>query len=704
MALDGQVTVNLGGVSAAMTWVANTVSDLNAIFERELCIHLELVPNNDILIFPDPNTDPYSGNGLDYWLEENRFYLNEAIGTNNYDIGHVINPTSGGVAYVGVTCSNNFKGGGTSSTDLKTIAHELGHQFGAGHTFNACGGSGTDVGDYEPGAGNTIMSYAGLCGITNMPGGELLQYHASSYQEMVQYYIDYGHICGSDLVTGNDPPIITMPSSGFTIPISTPFTLKGSVTDDDENDVLSYTWDQYDQGNIENLPQHPEGSAPIFRTYPHSAVPERTFPEMVKIINGTNDVGEILPTYSRDLNFRLMAYDNNPGAGGIDYGELMFHVDENAGPFVVSNPNASNTLWSPGQVRTVEWDIANTDIAPVNCATVNILISFDGGYTFSDTLATNVPNDGEQDIIVPANSGTQNRIKVEAADNIFFDISDEDFEIVPPDAYDFLLEVNPTTQVICTGNSATFQIDLFALGSFDSGADLVLSGLPSGVTSDLPNAIAGPSTIILTIGNLNQLANGHYPMTLTATENGGSIVRSKNFSLVKPEIAATTPGNAMSFDGDDHIQIPQVGEDYEFGTEHDFSVECWIKTTTSSNNAAIVANKDYSIWQNDGWVISIRSGKIHFITGDGDDRITARYTTANYNDGDWHHIAGTFSRTEHDVARLYIDGHLVDEVSVLSLEDISTAVPISIGADSNNDYAYDGLIDEVRVWRKKAYC
>ena len=45
---------------------------------------------------------------------------------------------------------------------VNLVAHEMGHQLGANHTFsNRTEGTGTNV---EPGSGTTIMSYAGITG------------------------------------------------------------------------------------------------------------------------------------------------------------------------------------------------------------------------------------------------------------------------------------------------------------------------------------------------------------------------------------------------------------------------------------------------------------------------------------------------------------------------------------------------------------
>ncbi|MEL6659843.1 MAG: LamG-like jellyroll fold domain-containing protein [Bacteroidota bacterium] len=696
LAMPGEITVALGGVDAAMVRAAIIINDLNMLYERELCMSFQLIPDNDLYLFPDPATDPYTNTGIGSYLEENRLYMTANIGPENFDIGHVLNPTTGGVAYVGVTCFDNWKGGGTSPNDIEVIAHELGHQMGATHTFNYCGGSG---GGYEPGNGNTTMSYFGLCGADNMPGTELLQYHAISFEQIVQYRIDYGDACGTMELTGNTPPVITVPNSGFTIPIQTPFQLTGAVTDDGPLEALTYLWEEYDLGVNSTPPTNPTGNAPVFRSLPYSNSPTRIFPALEKVVNGTSDIGETLPTYTRDFSFKFMVHDNNLNGGAADYRELMFHADTSAGPFEVTVPNTSDAIWSPGLTRVVEWDVANTDMAPVSCATVNILLSTDGGYTYPEVLASSVPNDGAATVVVPDQVGTQTRIKVEAADNVFFDISDADFEIVPADSYDFILEINSLTQRVCTENSTSYQISTIPIGAFNADLDLTLSGLPAGVTSDLPSSVSAASDFNLTLGNLASLAPGHYEMTLTATESGGSLSHSQNIYLVLSGISDSIPGNAIHFDGNDYVDIPDIGDDYQFGIDRSFSVEYWVKTTSTSNFDFIVGKKDYSNTILPGWLFTPRNGKIWFLMGDGDDRLIVS-TNSTFNDGEWHHIAATLDRDGIDEVKLYMDGVLEATTTNFTMGSISNDKSITVGADSEHQDHFTGSVEEFRVWRK----
>ena len=701
LAMCGEVTVAEGGPSNGMLRAVELISDLNLIYEREFSVHFELIANNDVLIFPDPATDPYAALGLNSFLDDQVVAMDSIIGAANFDIAHVINNTSGGLAFVGVACENYWKAGGTSPNNIEVLAHEVGHQMGCIHTFNACNESSSDPGAWEPGSGNTIMSYFGNCGSTNMPGSDLLQYHTYSYSE-IHYFItqDDGSTCPVITETDNAAPNVSVPASGKTIPIKTPFELEGSATDDGPTSSLTYRWEQFDQGNVRNLPQFPEGSAPIFRSLVSQDVPLRTFPALQRVVTGTSDIGETLPTYSRELNFRMMVLDNNPGAGGVAYDSVKIHVEETAGPFKVLNPNGAE-LWSPGQTRTVEWDVSNTDVAPVSCENVDILISYDGGYTYPDLLATSVPNDGQQDVIVPNNPGSNVRVKIRASDNFFFDISDENFEIVPSTTYDFTLDAFANQQGGCSNSNQSFEVALFPLGTFTNNVDLQLSGLPAGVSTTLPSTSNPLAAINFEVENLGGLTPGTYPFQLTATEQGGSLSHSQQLEIEILGQPEPTLGNSLSCDGNQRIYVDHHPK-FQFGEDQSFTAECWFKTTSNEDDLVMMGPKDWLLSYLSGWVIVMQNGVLRFNVADGDLEMNVS-STNTYNDGEWHHVAVTMDRTgQADKVKLYVDGHLVDQDlnGHLGSIDVSGAVDFGIGMDGRWHYKFVGELEELRVWNR----
>ncbi|MDA7836352.1 M12 family metallo-peptidase [Salibacteraceae bacterium] len=422
------------GVLSAMVVSMNRV---NGVYEKDFSITMEIIGNNDQLIFLNGNTDPYSNNDGFAMLNQNQSTVTSIIGSSNYDIGHVFSTGGGGVAALGSVCGGSkargVTGGGSPTGDpfdIDYVAHEMGHQFGGNHTQNNdC--NRVQSAAYEPGSASTIMGYAGICA-PNLQSNSDDYFHAGSYNEVVAFsQFGNGNSCATTTNTGNTPPAVTVTNEVYTIPRETPFVLRGSATDTD-GDNISYCWEEMDLGPTGD-PDNPSGNAPIFRSFDPLGIGERTFPGLISIIGNTTVVGETYPTYSRGLTFRLTARDNNIAGGGVDFDEVDMQVDGSKGPFLVTTP-AANEQVEAGTFYTVTWDVAQTDQAPINCQTVNIYLCISSGLTITDTLAEGVPNNGSYTLQMPNVNGAGRRIRVEAADNVFFNLNPGVFQIVSPTA------------------------------------------------------------------------------------------------------------------------------------------------------------------------------------------------------------------------------------------------------------------------------
>lgn len=467
----GEYTVFNGGtVASGLAAVVTSVNRVDGIYEREVAVRMVLVANNNLVIYTNPNTDPYTNGSPSSLLSENQATLDSVIGSANYDIGHVFSTAGGGLAQLGVPCRAGQKAHGETGTsspvgdpfDVDYVAHEMGHQFGGNHTFNgtagSCNGNRAASAAYEPGSASTIMGYAGICGTDDLQPHSDDYFHTKSFDEIVAYTVSgFGNTCAVVTNTGNTAPV---PNAGasYTIPAQTPFTLTGSASDAD-GDTLTYNWEEYDLGNAgpPNNPTNP----PFFRSFLATASPARTFPKWSDIISNTTTIGEILPNITRAMVFRLTARDNH---GGVDWRSTTINVTTAAGPFQVTAPNTATT-WIGSTTQNVTWNVANTSAAPVSCATVDLRLSIDGGYTYPFTLASGVANNGSATVTAPAVASTTARVQVACAGNIFFDISNVNFTILSDAALaDLAISQRATPEPVAAGHDLTYTMTITNAG------------------------------------------------------------------------------------------------------------------------------------------------------------------------------------------------------------------------------------------------
>ena len=282
--------------------------------------------------------------------------------------------------------------------------------------------------------------------------------------------------------TGNRAPSVTGPA-GRTLPLRTPFTLRGSGTDPD-GDKLTYLWEQNDVGGVNGtaLVDNKKVDGPLFRVFGHYAdvsdenarlspspgqnqagySPSRTFPDMEQILAGNtnaktgtcppappnnadtyvvvplpivNCYSEFLPvkgyvgnagSKTPAMHFRLTARDTVAGGGGVSYADLTLRLDPNAGPFLVSSFAKGGSV-KAGSKQTITWKVNRTRKLAKN---VKILLSTDNGKTWSKVLVNKTANDGRVRVKLPKKvKTTQARIMIRAIDNYFFDVNDSVFRI-----------------------------------------------------------------------------------------------------------------------------------------------------------------------------------------------------------------------------------------------------------------------------------
>lgn len=539
LACTGEYAQNHGGtVESVMSSFNTAMNTINVIFENEVAVRLMLMPNNEQLIYLNPGTDPYlNSNDAEDLLDQNTNVIVNVAGIplSVFDIGHVFTAGCinglGGIAG-GTTCNTN-KGRGVTchfSNNVSYIAreimaHELAHQFSVSHSWNNCPNSLDQLASgwaYEPGSGSTIMSYSGSCGTQDIQSNSDDYYSVGSLQQFITYSRQSdGDGCATHEPTNNNEPSVSLDyTDGFYIPINTPFELNATGSDPD-GDEITFCWEQFDLGPVSPLGM-PMANAPLFRSYPPRASSKRIFPRMQTIVSNSVDLKEFLPTYNRDMTFRCTVRDNHPGAGGTVWETVEFEATQSAGPFLVTSPNNGTEEWTVGDYVEVTWDVANTDNNKVNCKFVNILLSTDGGFNYPIVLEANVPNDGSQFITVPDNVANNARIRIEAANNIFFDISNNNFDIVPATDPGYTLDLSEVARIVCLPETVEVDLNSGSILDFNNSIELeIIDGVPADATANLSaNSITPGESSTLSIEMPESILTGTYEVLIQVVSEG----------------------------------------------------------------------------------------------------------------------------------------------------------------------------------------
>ncbi|WP_158441687.1 T9SS type A sorting domain-containing protein [Nonlabens dokdonensis] len=579
---------------AVMDAMVVTMTRNNFIYERDLSITMTFVPNNDLLI--SIGTDNFSNNSAGAILGENQNAIDSIIGFGNYDIGHIFSTGGGGLASLASPCTNRKAQGVTGRGapvgdpfDVDFVAHEIGHQMGAPHTFNGnaancAGGNRSANNAYEPASGTTIMAYAGICPPQNIQNNSDAYFHQTSLESIFNNVSSGLSTCAQQIPTGNSAPVANA-GPNYTIPTGTPYRLEGSSTDADGIVSHTYTWEQFDLGPS-GLPQSNNLDGPLVRSFEGTDNPNRIIPRLPGIVanGGFSAQWEKLPEVARQINYRLTVRDNDSRGGQTSVDQMTIQVDNNAGPFRVTSQSNSGIVWLPNTTETITWDVSGTDSNSVNTSSVNILLSTDAGVTFDTVLASGVPNNGSYDLLVPGGIVATNcRIMVEGAGNIFFAINQSDFNI------NASVQINCTTYQSGALNIAIPDNDRVGISSIinvptTDDVDSIKLGvdISHNYIQDMIIRISDPSSNNVALAWNRECANQNDLMATFEDGAGPVLCRQPTVGTFDPSSTFSVFENLPS-NGDWTLTISD-NADTDAGTLNSWTLEVCVKTITPLSN------------------------------------------------------------------------------------------------------------------------
>ena len=609
---------NATNVALVLAQFNATMTRVNGVFEKDFAIHMNIVASTTNVIFYNPATDPYTT--MANWNTQLQQTLNTtltgpstSLAANNaaYDVGHMFGETGGGgnAGCIGCVCVNgaasgngSTKGRGITSPadgvpmgdtfDIDYVAHELGHQFGANHTFsNANEGYGVNK---EVGGGVTIMGYAGITSYnTHMNSIDI--FHSASIAQVQANMV--GKTCPTSTPITHSAPVVNA-GADYTIPLSTPFVLTGSATDAGGGS-LTYAWEQNDDGGANtdaaSVASPTKTTGPNFACYPASANSFRYFPTFSSILNGSTTTAgldvtaEALSSVNRTLNFRLTVRDNVVGQGQTNFDDVVVTV---ANKTALTVTMAAGTSYPVGSTQTVVWTGAtgaNGHSTISGGANVDILFSSDNGVTWT-TLLVGTTNDGSQAVTLPAGVAAPFcRFMVKASGNVFFNISQ-------PFSVGYSLQTicntysNNTVQNIPDGTSpsvSTAGPTLTSVINIPVSQTITDVNVNVNVTHqwirDLVSRVVHPDGTVVILGN--RICNDQDGYNITF--NDGSPAISCTAPITSGTFSPNQPLNALNSKNTNGNWSLTINDYFQgdTGTLNSWSVEvCYIQATLDSES------------------------------------------------------------------------------------------------------------------------
>jgi subtilisin-like proprotein convertase family protein len=565
LSCTGEYGVYFGGTVAGATAGMNaTMTRVNAIFEKDMAVHMNMIPTNNLVVYTNAGTDPYSAAGAGSggaWNAELMNNLHSVLGDSAFDIGHLFGASGGGgnAGCIGCVCSNvlatgggaeeSYKGSGFTSPsnnvpagdsfDIDYVIHEMGHQFGANHTFSHnTEGSGVNV---EPGSGSTIMGYAGITSYDVQPHSDAY----FTYRSILQVQVNLNtKTCPVSTPIVNSPPTVDA-GSNYTIPKGTAFLLKGIVSDVD-GDTPTSCWEPNNSAGssasgANSVCSPTKTTGPNFRSFIPVASPNRYMPAYATVLGGSlSTMWESVNTVARTSKFTLTARDNNVTGPQTNTDETTITTSGTIGPFAVTSQNVTGTAWNTGESQTITWDVNNSNTL-VGSANVNIKLSVDGGVTWPYTLAADTPNDGSEVITVPSLTPSLNcRLWIEPTANVYYAVNSTPFYI----GYTVVNNCNTytyTTPFALTNGSASYTVKSINVPTAGTISDVNIT--VNATHTNLQNLVMGvirPGAGATLGVYFNQQCTGNADMNATFDQQGAA------FTCASPTTGTYAPPTAFS--------------------------------------------------------------------------------------------------------------------------------------------------------------
>ncbi|ATA92176.1 hypothetical protein CGC56_08430 [Capnocytophaga canimorsus] len=379
--------------------------ELNEVYTRDLGIRFEVVKDEKLI---STQRDEISGRNADYIINNATRIINSKIGEKNYDLGIYIAKVTevAGLAYL-ENAYKTEKAAAVALVSRSVIMHEIGHLFGARHTFSITSPSRPQI---DPASdktemltGQSIMSYGNPRDFFSLRSIQMIREKLVN----VPYFSDINRtqkVGNNPSVTNfpygiaiqNQPPTIdkTKIKASYKIPKETFFQFYIPAQDPESKSLL------YAAHQTDIRPERQASNARFLTRKATTSNPVTFQTEYSE--KSRNEMANTRPNAVGTFTFWLGVSDAQPQQTSnyisqYDMTQTQVIIEEGT-PFKITS--SMKKVYKGGEDVQLTWNVDSKNFDK-NTSKVRILLSDDFGKTFKYTLAASTENDGNHIIKLP---------------------------------------------------------------------------------------------------------------------------------------------------------------------------------------------------------------------------------------------------------------------------------------------------------------